>query len=55
MKLNFTSSWHCVDFVAFIIDTMTLGKIRKIAVLKLVGTRNRSIAWIGHRRLRPRA
>jgi putative ABC transport system permease protein len=30
--------------VAFIIDTMTLGKIREIAVLKLIGTRNRSIA-----------
>ncbi len=30
--------------VAFIIYTMTLGKIREIAVLKLIGTRNRSIA-----------
>ncbi len=30
--------------VAFIIDTMTLGKIREIAVLKLIGTRNRTIA-----------
>lgn len=30
--------------VAFIIYTMTLGKIREIAVLKLVGTRNRTIA-----------
>ncbi|MCF8178334.1 MAG: ABC transporter permease [Sulfuritalea sp.] len=32
--------------VAFIIYTMTLGKIREIAVLKLIGTRNRSIAWM---------
>jgi putative ABC transport system permease protein len=32
--------------VAFIIYTMTLGKIREIAVLKLIGTRNRTIA--GH-------
>ncbi|MBK7416825.1 MAG: ABC transporter permease [Dechloromonas sp.] len=30
--------------VAFIIYTMTLGKIREIAVLKLIGTRNRTIA-----------
>jgi putative ABC transport system permease protein len=30
--------------VAFIIYTMTLGKIREIAVLKLVGTHNRTIA-----------
>jgi putative ABC transport system permease protein len=30
--------------VAFIIYTMTLGKIREIAVLKLVGTHNRKIA-----------
>ena len=30
--------------VSFIIYTMTLGKIRKIAVLKLIGTRNRTIA-----------
>ena len=30
--------------VAFIITTMTLGKIREIAVLKLIGTRNRTIA-----------
>ena len=30
--------------VAFIIYTMTLGKIREIAVLKLIGTRDRSIA-----------
>ena len=30
--------------VAFIIYTMTLGKIREIAVLKLIGTRNRIIA-----------
>jgi len=28
--------------VAFIIYTMTLGKIREIAVLKLIGTRNRT-------------
>ncbi len=32
--------------VAFIIYTMTLGKIREIAVLKLIGTRNRTIAGI---------
>lgn len=30
--------------VAFIIYTMTLGKIREIAVLKLIGTKNRTIA-----------
>lgn len=30
--------------VAFIIYTMTLGKIKEIAVLKLIGTRNRTIA-----------
>ena len=30
--------------VAFIIYTMTLGKIREIAVLKLIGTTNRTIA-----------
>ena len=30
--------------VAFIIYTMTLGKIREFAVLKLIGTRNRTIA-----------
>lgn len=30
--------------VSFIIYTMTLGKLREIAVLKLVGTRNRTIA-----------
>ena len=32
--------------VAFIIYTMTLGKIREIAVLKLIGTRNGTIAWM---------
>ena len=32
--------------VAFIIYTMTLGKIREIAVLKLIGTRNATIAWM---------
>lgn len=30
--------------VAFIIYTLTLGKVREIAVLKLIGTRNRTIA-----------
>ena len=30
--------------VAFIIYTLTLGKIREIAVLKLIGTRNRTIS-----------
>ena len=30
--------------VSFIIYTMTLGKIREIAVLKLIGTRDRTIA-----------
>jgi len=30
--------------VSFIIYTMTIGKIREIAVLKLIGTRNRTIA-----------
>jgi putative ABC transport system permease protein len=32
--------------IAFIIFTLTLGKIREIAVLKLIGTRNRTIAWM---------
>jgi putative ABC transport system permease protein len=32
--------------VAFIIYTMTLGKIREIAVLKLIGTKNATIAWM---------
>jgi len=32
--------------VAFIIYTLTMDKIREIAVLKLIGTRNRSIAWM---------
>jgi putative ABC transport system permease protein len=32
--------------VAFIIYTLTLGKIREIAVLKLIGTTNRTIAWM---------
>ncbi|HMT41577.1 ABC transporter permease, partial [Sphingorhabdus sp.] len=32
--------------VAFIIYTMTVGKIREIAVLKLIGTRNRTISWM---------
>ena len=30
--------------VAFIIYTLTLGKVREIAVLKLIGTKNRTIA-----------
>ena len=33
-----------IAIVAFIIYTMTLGKIREIAVLKLIGARDRSIA-----------
>lgn len=32
--------------VAFIIYTMTIGKIREIAVLKLIGARDRSIVWM---------
>ena len=32
--------------VAFIIYTLTMDKIREIAVLKLIGTRNRTIAWM---------
>lgn len=32
--------------VAFIIYTLTLGKVREIAVLKLIGTRNRTIAMM---------
>jgi putative ABC transport system permease protein len=32
--------------VAFIIYTLTMDKIREIAVLKLLGTRNRTIAWM---------
>jgi putative ABC transport system permease protein len=33
-----------VAIVAFIIYTMTVGKLKEIAVLKLIGTRNRTIA-----------
>ena len=40
MILAFVSA----TIVAFIIYTLTLGKIREIAVLKLIGTRNRTIA-----------
>ncbi|KGM55020.1 ABC transporter permease [Lysobacter daejeonensis GH1-9] len=32
--------------VAFIIYTLTMDKIREIAVLKLIGTKNRTIAWM---------
>ena len=32
--------------MAFIIYTLTMDKIREIAVLKLIGTRNRTIAWM---------
>ena len=32
--------------VAFIIYSLTMDKIREIAVLKLIGTRNRTIAWM---------
>lgn len=32
--------------VAFIIYTLTIGKIREIAVLKLIGTRNSTISWM---------
>jgi len=32
--------------VAFIIYTLTMGKIREIAVLKLIGTRNRTISFM---------
>jgi putative ABC transport system permease protein len=32
--------------VAFIIYTLTIGKVREIAVLKLIGTRNRTIAFM---------
>ena len=32
--------------VAFIIHTLTMEKIREIAVLKLIGTRDRTIAWM---------
>ncbi|MBI2411979.1 MAG: ABC transporter permease [Deltaproteobacteria bacterium] len=32
--------------VAFIIYTLTMGKVREIAVLKLIGTRNRTIAFM---------
>ena len=32
--------------VAFMIYTLTMGKLREIAVLKLIGTRNRTIAWM---------
>ena len=34
----------CAVIVAFIIYTLTMDKIREIAVLKLIGTRNRTIA-----------
>lgn len=33
-----------IAIVSFIIYTMTMGKIRELAVLKLIGTRNRTIA-----------
>lgn len=33
-----------IAIVAFIIYTMTIGKLKEIAVLKLIGTRNRTIA-----------
>ena len=36
----------CAAIVAFIIYTLTMDKIREIAVLKLIGTRNRTIAWM---------
>ena len=36
----------CATIVAFIIYTLTMDKIREIAVLKLIGTRNRTIAWM---------
>lgn len=32
--------------VAFIIHTLTMEKLREIAVLKLIGTRDRTIAWM---------
>ncbi len=32
--------------VAFIIYTMTMNKVREIAVLKLIGARNRTVAWM---------
>lgn len=32
--------------VAFIIYTLTMGKIREIAVLKLIGTKNSTISWM---------
>lgn len=34
----------CATIIAFIIYTLTMDKIREIAVLKLIGTRNRTIA-----------
>ena len=36
----------CAAIVAFVIYTLTMDKIREIAVLKLIGTRNRTIAWM---------
>ena len=36
----------CAAIVAFIIYTLTMDKIREIAVLKLIGTRNRTIVWM---------
>ena len=36
----------CAAIVAVIIYTLTMDKIREIAVLKLIGTRNRTIAWM---------
>ena len=42
--------WHRYHIfayiVAFIIYTLTMGKIREIAVLKLIGTKNRTIVWM---------
>lgn len=36
----------CAAIVAFIIYTLTMDKIREIAVLKLIGTRNRTLVWM---------
>ncbi len=36
--------WSAPPIVAFIIYTLTMDKIREIAVLKLIGTRNLTIA-----------
>ena len=45
-KLIANSARQIAMFLVIIIYTMTISKIREIAVLKLIGTRNRTISWM---------